>query len=77
MRIRDDLPRGGMEYFLSGAQWVNLFEDFDRELDRFIEKIKEDLGLKEDFTDNLDSRNIKNFSIQHFKKWAIRSLQMY
>lgn len=56
-----------MEYFLSGSQYIDVFNDFNLEFNKFIEYLKEELGIKEDFTKKLNNKNIKLFAVQHFK----------
>ena len=68
LRIENIEPKEAMEYFLSGAQYIDIFNDFNKEFKSFVEYLREELGLKEDFTKKLNDKNIRTFAIQHFKE---------
>lgn len=72
LRIENIEPKEAMEYFLSGTQYIDIFNDFNKEFTNFIEYLREELGLKEDFTKKLNEKNIKQFSIQHFKEMGYK-----
>lgn len=74
LRIENIEPKEAMEYFLSGAQYIDIFNDFRNDLDKFIEYLRTELGIKEDFTKKLDEKNIKLFAVQHFKAMGYKIL---
>ena len=72
LRIENIEPKEAMEYFLSGSQYIDIFNDFNLEFNKFIEYLKEELGIKEDFTKKLNNKNIKLFAVQHFKEMGYK-----
>lgn len=72
LRVENIEPKEAMEYFLSGSQYIDIFNDFNLEFNKFIEYLKEELGIKEDFTKKLNDKNIKLFAVQHFKEMGYK-----
>lgn len=68
LRIENILPQEGMEYWLSGCQYVDFFENGKENFGKFITHLKKKIGAKEDKTKKLNAKNIQTFALQHFKE---------
>lgn len=66
LRIENIEPKEAMEYFLSGSQYSDIFEDFDVSMQKFVEYLRLELGLEEDFTKKLSTQSIEKFCSKHF-----------
>jgi len=68
LRIENIEPQEAMEYWLSGCQYVDLFENGKENFEKFIAHLKKQIGAKDDKTKKLDAQNIQTFALQHFKE---------
>lgn len=67
IRIQNDEPDEGLEYFLSTVQWFDAFNNSKQEVNDFVTKVLEKLGVLQDNRKFIDAQNIDEFCIQHFK----------
>ncbi len=61
LRIKNLEPNESMEYFLSTVQWYDLFVDFDRSLESFVNKVFPAESKKISIT------NVEDMAKKHFK----------
>lgn len=57
-RIENILPTKSLEYRISTMQWIDLFQDIDMNISRFIETIRKKLEITKDSTDIILNKDI-------------------
>lgn len=66
IRLQNSEPKEAMEYFLSGSQYFDVFENFDKRLQEFIERLKKEFNITEDRLSKLNDKTIFSFCADHF-----------